>query len=98
MFILVYLVFFFYYNLLLFIKGTFLYNCIQDRQKNSLHKRTYSLWNYILDNIHLFKNSNYTPIQQPIYVKLGKNDIMLWEEYYYRWNYFDTIGNEYFPK
>ena len=64
--------------------GTFLYNCERQRVSASLHVRTESVWDTVLNNRDRFVNPMYRPFPHHLKASESFRKIQLWDEYYLR--------------
>lgn len=66
--------------------GTFMYDCHRERKENELHKKTLSIWTYVVQNKREFLNPLYCPRNETLVPDCSEKVIILWPEYYLRWD------------
>lgn len=68
--------------------GTFLHNCVRERQEAHLRELTPSLWDMIVVDSEEWKNPLYSPVMHhgALAFVPSMSKLQLWKGYYLRWN------------
>ena len=66
--------------------GTFLCNCVRERELHRLSSRTVSLWTEMNSFMSHFINPNFVHYSKILHASVSASDFQLWETYYFRWN------------
>ena len=67
--------------------GTFLYNCVKDREDNDLRSKTFSLWTYLQNSQENRKFYNTFYVANPervLYPRYSAKVVVFWNEHYLR--------------
>ncbi|KAH3761831.1 Myotubularin 1 [Pelomyxa schiedti] len=67
--------------------GTFLFNCVKEREDASIMTNTVSLWTWVNSQQELFLNPFYAPGDTVLYPDPSLKALRLWEGYHLKWYY-----------